>query len=63
MLIPLSDQYVAIAHIVQVVAHPVARDVCVVLTNKQEVRVPLRDFETKAEAVARVVRLIQEKSA
>lgn len=62
MLILLGSQYVAVSHIVQVVAHPAARAVCVVLSNGQEVRFEMNDYETKDDAVARVARLIISKA-
>lgn len=61
VLIKLGDQHVAPSHIVQVLVHPVGRDVCVVLTNGQEVRFPIGHFETKDEALARVASLIMRQ--
>lgn len=61
MLILLGSQYVAVSHIVQVVAHPAARAVCVVLSNGQEVRFEMDDYENKEAAVARVARMIISK--
>lgn len=61
MLILLNDQYVAPAHIVEVVAHPVARVVCVILTNGREIRIEMDQSDTKDLAVARVARHIMQK--
>lgn len=61
MLILLNDQYVNPNHIIQVVMHPSGRDVCVILTNGQEIRIE-RGFGGKDEAVARVARNIMSKA-
>lgn len=60
-LIKLGEQYVSYAHIVQVLIHPAARTVCVVLTNGQEIRFPIEHFEHKDEALARVFLLIKRQ--
>lgn len=62
MLISLNNQYVAPAHIVEVVAHPVARDVCVILSTGREIRVPMDPTDTPATAVERVARHIKTKA-
>lgn len=62
MLIPLGGQYVSRAHIVEVVAHPASREVCVVLSNGKEVRLEMDEREDKYAAVARVARLIMSKA-
>ena len=63
MLILINDQYVAPAHIVEVVAHPVARAVCVILTNGREIRIEMDPTDSKERAVARVARYIMSKVA
>ena len=62
MLILLGSQYVAVSHIVQVVAHPAARAVCVVLSNGLEIRFEMGDHESKEEAVHRIFQMIQSKA-
>lgn len=61
MLILLYDRYVMIQHIVEVVAHPERREVCVILTTGHEILIEMGDFETKEEAVARVAHYIMSK--
>lgn len=62
MLISLNNQYLAPAHIVEVVAHPVARDVCVILSTGREIRVPMYPTDTPGSAVERVARDIRLKA-
>lgn len=63
MLILLGEQYVASAHIVEVIAHPACSDVCVILTNGREVRIERNHGESKAQSVARVARNIMGKAS
>lgn len=62
MLILLGDQYVAPAHIVEVLAHPAGSDICVILTNGREVRIARNHGESKEQSVARVARHIMTKA-
>lgn len=62
ILIRLGDQYVSPAHIVEVLIHPVARVVCVLLTNEREIRITVGNRESREDALNRVVLHIRTNS-